>query len=150
MGGGEPRGMALETAARADYGELVLDFLAYLEFERGLSRNTLEAYRTDLLQLGQFLERSGLDALRTIVARGAGSIVVRPDVQARYNAAIQKRLRNTVWNAGGCASWYLDHTGRNTTLWPGFTWPFRRLLRRFDADHYELRPAAPAPEPVAA
>jgi cation diffusion facilitator CzcD-associated flavoprotein CzcO len=91
-----------------------------------------------------------LDALRTMEARGAGSIDVRPDVQARYNAAIQKRLRNTVWNAGGCASWYLDHTGRNTTLWPGFTWPFRRLLRRFDADHYELRLAVPAPEPVAA
>jgi cation diffusion facilitator CzcD-associated flavoprotein CzcO len=91
-----------------------------------------------------------LDALRTMDARGAGSIDVRPDVQARYNAAIQKRLRNTVWNAGGCASWYLDHTGRNTTLWPGFTWPFRRLLRRFDAGHYELRPAVPAPEPVTA
>ena len=91
-----------------------------------------------------------LDALRTMDARGAGSIDVRPDVQARYNAAIQKRLRNTVWNTGGCASWYLDHTGRNTTLWPGFTWPFRRLLRRFDADHYELRPPVPAPEPVTA
>src|SRR5204863_181188 len=38
--GGEPRRMALETAPRADYGELVLDFLAYLEFEHGLSRNT--------------------------------------------------------------------------------------------------------------
>jgi integrase/recombinase XerD len=55
--------MALETAARADHGELVLDFLAYLEFERGLSRNTLDAYRTDLLQLGQYLDREGLDAL---------------------------------------------------------------------------------------
>ena len=33
----------------------VLDFLAYLEFERALSRNTLEAYRSDLLQLGAFL-----------------------------------------------------------------------------------------------
>jgi integrase/recombinase XerD len=64
VGGGEPRRMSLETAPRADHGELVLDFLAYLEFERGLSRNTLEAYRTDLLQLGQFLERGGLDALR--------------------------------------------------------------------------------------
>jgi len=91
-----------------------------------------------------------LDALRTMEARGAGSIDVRADVQARYNAAIQKRLRNTVWNAGGCASWYLDHTGRNTTLWPGFTWPFRRLLRRFDADHYELRPTVRTPEPVTA
>jgi integrase/recombinase XerD len=35
---------------------LVLDFLAYLEFERGLSRNTLDAYRSDLLQYGRFLE----------------------------------------------------------------------------------------------
>ncbi len=41
----------------------VLDFLAYLEFERGLSRNTLEAYRSDLLQLGAFLARRGADAL---------------------------------------------------------------------------------------
>jgi len=42
---------------------LVLDFLAYLEFERGLSRNTLEAYRSDLLQYGRFLEGRGLDAI---------------------------------------------------------------------------------------
>jgi len=42
------------------YEHLVLDFLAYLEFERGLSRNTLDAYRTDLLQFGRFLEARGL------------------------------------------------------------------------------------------
>lgn len=41
--------------------ERMLDFLAYLEFERGLSRNTLEAYRSDLLQLGAFLGRRGVD-----------------------------------------------------------------------------------------
>jgi integrase/recombinase XerD len=41
----------------------VLDFLAYLEYERGLSRNTLEAYRSDLLQLGGYLERAGVDVL---------------------------------------------------------------------------------------
>jgi integrase/recombinase XerD len=47
------------------FEHLMLDFLAYLEFERGLSRNTLEAYRGDLLQLGRFLaerEVSALDA----------------------------------------------------------------------------------------
>ena len=43
--------------------ELTLDFLAYLELERGLSRNTLEAYRSDLQQFGQFLDRHGLDPL---------------------------------------------------------------------------------------
>jgi integrase/recombinase XerD len=41
----------------------MLDFLAYLEFERGLSRNTLEAYRSDLLQLGAFLGRRGVDVV---------------------------------------------------------------------------------------
>jgi integrase/recombinase XerD len=41
----------------------MLDFLAYLEFERGLSRNTLEAYRSDLLQFGRFLGERGTDAL---------------------------------------------------------------------------------------
>jgi integrase/recombinase XerD len=41
---------------------LVLDFLAYLEFERGLARNTLDAYRTDLLQFGIFLAGRERDA----------------------------------------------------------------------------------------
>lgn len=44
------------------FSELMLDFLAYLEFERGLSRNTLEAYRSDLLQFGAYLERRRVDA----------------------------------------------------------------------------------------
>jgi integrase/recombinase XerD len=47
----------------ARFEDLVLDFLSYLEFERGLSRNTLEAYRGDLLQLGRFLADHKLSAL---------------------------------------------------------------------------------------
>src|SRR3954454_1840492 len=50
-----------ETTAPA-FEHLVLDFLAELEFERGLSRNTLEAYRSDLLQFGAWLERAGAGA----------------------------------------------------------------------------------------
>ena len=51
-----------ERSSRLD--DLMLDFLAHLELERGLSRNTLEAYRTDLLQFGQFLARRGLTPLK--------------------------------------------------------------------------------------
>src|SRR5262245_61927145 len=52
-----------ETQAPSErYEALVLDFLAHLEFERGLSRNTLAAYRTDLLQFGRFLAERGGDA----------------------------------------------------------------------------------------
>jgi cation diffusion facilitator CzcD-associated flavoprotein CzcO len=91
-----------------------------------------------------------VDALRTMDARGATSIDVHPEAQAAFNDRVQERLRDTVWSSGGCASWYLDDTGRNTTLWPGFTWPFRRLLRRFDPGHYELRAPARMPAPVAA
>ena len=54
--------MAL-AAPPQPFEHLVLDFLAYLEFERGLSRNTLEAYRSDLLQLGRFLEERGVSAV---------------------------------------------------------------------------------------
>src|SRR5436309_9349105 len=50
--------VAQPSEARS-FEHLVLDFLAYLEFERGLSRNTLEAYRSDLLQFGRFLEDRG-------------------------------------------------------------------------------------------
>jgi integrase/recombinase XerD len=46
-----------------DDARVVLDFLAYLELERGLSRNTLEAYRTDLRQLREFLAPRGLGVL---------------------------------------------------------------------------------------
>jgi integrase/recombinase XerD len=47
----------------AGIAPMIADFLAYLELERGLSRNTMEAYRCDLLQFGEFLDRRGLSAL---------------------------------------------------------------------------------------
>jgi integrase/recombinase XerD len=58
------------SAESRPYDHLVLDFLAYLEFERGLSRNTLEAYRSDLLQFGRFLEAREL----TAVTAGASDV----------------------------------------------------------------------------
>jgi integrase/recombinase XerD len=59
-GPGSRRGARAQPGEAAQRGEiegLLLDFLAYLELERGLSRNTLEAYRSDLLQFGSFLAR---------------------------------------------------------------------------------------------
>jgi cation diffusion facilitator CzcD-associated flavoprotein CzcO len=78
-----------------------------------------------------------LDALRVLSRRHATIFEVQAGAQARYNAEIQKRLEGTVW-LSGCASWYLDARGRNTTLWPGFTFEFRRRTRRFDSQHYLL------------
>ena len=79
-----------------------------------------------------------LDALRHMEERKVAAVEVRPDAQARFNDELRARLHDTVWNTGGCRSWYLDRNGRNTTLWPGFTFEFRRRTRRFDADAYLL------------
>ncbi|HTP14567.1 MAG TPA: 4-hydroxyacetophenone monooxygenase, partial [Streptosporangiaceae bacterium] len=69
---------------------------------------------------------------------------VRPQVAAAYNAELQRKLPDTVWGSG-CASWYLDSEGRNVTLWPGFTFDFRRRTRRFRASDFILSGAASRP-----
>jgi hypothetical protein len=69
-------------------------------------------------------------------------------VQSAYNDEVQENMRGTVW-LSGCASWYLDASGRNRTLWPGFTYRFRQRTSRFDPTEYELRGAVPAPLPTA-
>jgi integrase/recombinase XerD len=56
---GVPSGLA-HDATHAPSESLIGDFLAYLELERGLSRNTLEAYRSDLHQYAEFLARNEL------------------------------------------------------------------------------------------
>lgn len=79
-----------------------------------------------------------MGALRAMDASGSVACDPRPDVQGAFNETVQSRMRSTVWTQGGCASWYLDAHGRNTTLWPGTSWSFRRATRRFDPAEYEL------------
>ena len=93
-----------------------------------------------------------LGALRAMAERGLAAFDPRPAAQAAYNVEIQRRLAKSVWNSGGCSSWYLDARGRNPTLWPGSTIEFRRRLRKFDVDAYESIElvAATAETPAAA
>ena len=85
-----------------------------------------------------------LDALRLMKDRGIASVDVRPDVQLAYNEMLQRKLSPTVWNTGGCKSWYLDKNGHNSTIWPDYTFKFAQRLRRFDLESYyqELEPSA--------
>ena len=70
-----------------------------------------------------------IDGIGKAQAAG-GQFEVRPEVAAAYNAELQRKLPKTVWGSG-CSSWYLDSEGRNLTLWPGFTFDFRRRTREF-------------------
>jgi hypothetical protein len=89
------------------------------------------------------------DAIRVMAEQGVGSVEVRSSVQEAYNNRLQEQFAGTVWTTGGCNSWYLDGNGRNTTLWPTFSWRFRRITKRFDLDSYEVTaPSTPSTPPL--
>lgn len=79
-----------------------------------------------------------LAALQQMERAGLTRVDVKPDVQQAFNDEVQQRMEGTVWTSGGCGSWYLDESGRNTTLWPGFSFELRRRTRRFESSRYEL------------
>ncbi|MEU8990005.1 NAD(P)/FAD-dependent oxidoreductase [Streptomyces sp. NPDC048558] len=72
------------------------------------------------------------------VLGGRAALDARPSAVHAWNRRVQERMKRTVWNTGGCTSWYLDASGRNTTVWPGTTSEFRRATRRVDLAEYEL------------
>ena len=75
--------------------------------------------------------------------RGLASLEVRVDVQHEFNAMLQKRNKQTVFEAG-CHSWYLTADGRNTNTWVGYMSEYGRLTRQPNLAHYHLVPATVA------
>jgi len=90
------------------------------------------------------------DALQTMDAEGLAVLETTEQAQQAYRDLIAAKSKGTVWLTGGCASWYLDKHGHNTTLWPDFTFRFRKLTRTLDRENYIGTPAdAPATEVAA-
>jgi cation diffusion facilitator CzcD-associated flavoprotein CzcO len=85
-----------------------------------------------------------LGAVRHLRRRGLGTLEPRPEVQAAFVADVDARMRSTVWSTGGCKSWYIDVNGRNSALWPSYTFSFMRRVSRFDAREYACEPRATA------
>ncbi len=79
-----------------------------------------------------------VDALGAMRRAAITAISAKPEVTRAFNRKLQKALQPTVWNAGGCASWYLDEHGTNTTLWPTYTFSFARELSTFDLADYDF------------
>jgi cation diffusion facilitator CzcD-associated flavoprotein CzcO len=82
------------------------------------------------------------DALQIMDAEGLEVLETTPEAQDAYRELIASKSKGTVWLAGGCASWYLDKHGHNTTLWPDFTFRFRKLTKQLDRENYVGTPAA--------
>lgn len=92
-------------------------------------------------------------AIRAVRERGAVSISVSPEAEASYTEMIHREMQRTVWQTGGCHSWYQSKSGHVIAMFPGFSFTFRQMARRFRPAHHVLRHAAPgsagAPEAAA-
>lgn len=76
-----------------------------------------------------------MDALRYMDENDLQTMEVEEPTLQSFNRDIDLKSQGTVWNTG-CSSWYLDATGRNPTIWPDWTWRFRRRAKRFDPATY--------------
>jgi cation diffusion facilitator CzcD-associated flavoprotein CzcO len=86
-----------------------------------------EAQYEHLVKAVRYLDRHGLSTLEPSEA-----------AQATFVAEVDRRMQQTVWMQGGCRSWYLDSTGRNSALWPGSTGEFEHRVAAFHPEEYEV------------
>jgi cation diffusion facilitator CzcD-associated flavoprotein CzcO len=77
-----------------------------------------------------------LKAIQRIRKRNLRYLDVRQEVQDRYNARIQGRMKYMVWST--CRSWYLSEDGQNHALYPGFAAEYAVQTRIFDPGDYEI------------
>lgn len=70
--------------------------------------------------------------------RNVAMLDLKESAQREFNKAIQEKMKQTTWTSG-CDSWYLTPDGKNTTLWPGYSWQYRRQSRYFDLSVYNSR-----------
>ncbi|MGW1343787.1 flavin-containing monooxygenase [Kribbella sp. NPDC002412] len=79
-----------------------------------------------------------LGAVSSLLDRGWSSLDVRPEVQASFVAKVQSALAGTVYETGGCASYYHDVNGRNSFSWPWSSARLRTQVAHFDPTAYTI------------
>jgi hypothetical protein len=83
--------------------------------------------------------RYAIRCLKLMKRRKQRVIEVRAESQKRFVEEIYRRMGGTVWQSGGCKSWYQDQsTGEITTVWPGSVVSYLRRTRSVSPSDYEL------------
>jgi cation diffusion facilitator CzcD-associated flavoprotein CzcO len=89
-------------------------------------------------------------AIAAATEYGISSYSLRPDVMAEWIDDVDRLSEGTVWLDGGCSSYYIDASGRNSSTWPTYTWKLRDRLADFDPESYAVRREVAAPAPASA
>lgn len=75
-------------------------------------------------------------------AKDGGSVEVTAEAEEAYTTMVHSQMEHTVWNAGGCKSWYKSASGHVIAMFPGFSFSFRRLTGRFKPSDHRIRSAS--------
>jgi len=78
------------------------------------------------------------DAIATCDRLDAQALAPTRAAQDKFNDALQQKLAGSVWNTGGCSSYYLDEHGKNTVLWHGYTWQYWMATRSVKPEEYQF------------
>ena len=75
-------------------------------------------------------------AIAAVQAKRGRTIEVKPQAEDAYTTMIHKEMKQTVWQAGGCTSWYKSKSGHVIAMFPGFSFTFRQMAKAFKpGDH---------------
>ncbi|MFT3858637.1 MAG: NAD(P)/FAD-dependent oxidoreductase [Aquabacterium sp.] len=75
-------------------------------------------------------------AIQAVQQRKARAIEIKADAERDYTAMIHREMKQTVWQAGGCHSWYQSQSGHVIAMFPGFSFTFRRMAQAFKPAHH--------------
>lgn len=79
-----------------------------------------------------------VDALKQAIELDIQTIETDPFVMQLFNEKVQAALQKTVWNTGGCQSYFIDRNGRNSTVWPWTTFKLKEQMHRFNLEEYRI------------
>ena len=79
-----------------------------------------------------------VDGLQKVKAQEIAALTIKPTVLRQHNERVQKHLKTTVFNSGGCQSYYLDANGRNFAAWPWSLETLRQRLKQLNLHDYDV------------
>jgi cation diffusion facilitator CzcD-associated flavoprotein CzcO len=79
-----------------------------------------------------------MKSIAEVQAKHARALEVLPEAEDRYTAMVHREMKRTVWENGGCNSWYKSKSGRVIAMFPGFSFTFRRLAQNFRPEHHRF------------
>ena len=99
--------------------------------------NTALGHNSVVFMIEQQIRYVG-QAVEAVDKAGAAALTPSRRAQDEFNAELQHDLAGTVWNTGGCRSWYMDEKGVNRTLWSGMTWQYWLATRNLDPKEFDF------------